>query len=502
MSTKRPAAFVKSLKAVRGRGKSVRGRSAAPLPDCVAGNPSAVVAALKGKHMEALPRDVSALFMRLAKQCLAASNGKQHPDKKCVESLGEKLASIEDELLASLHKAQAAVDSADCEQKTRLVAQSAAESHLVESKQALVEGRRILEQSVQECEIACEALRTALTARRSCEAELKAVVGKTEKLATIEREAYSPLTAASACDTNGRQKVKSLCKIGKEFGFHEVLLSTLPAVLKKPIDKRRTFDGMALEHVQVEFAKCFERLSAAVADARSALSERSTTVQDAQTSLLHAKEHKDVSATDLVSAEAALELKKRALTAARCHVRNFERDARKDSRNLSVAHARLLAFRKGPLSAFGELCACLPAPVDAVRDATPAFGGRAEPIPGANSVSSAQGNSFSSAQETYMVVDSAGDALFQAGGAPIALGAHAMPSNPKSTPMSEAIMAPSTPSDAPEVAIDAVPCEKMFDAAEHTGGTPRGAMRVRMSPDALAEPSPNFSSMPTQLMED
>merc|ERR1712060_209626 len=119
---------------------------------------------------------------------------------------------------------------------------------------------------------------------------------KRELLQNTAMSTYGPLKEASAGGAKGQKQLKNLCKIGKDFGFHEVLVGALPAILRKQPDKRRTFDGLAMTHLEAEFEKQKANLDSAIQNEEASLAERSTAVRVAHDSVANAKEQQQSSA--------------------------------------------------------------------------------------------------------------------------------------------------------------------------------------------------------------
>lgn len=153
--------------------------------------------------------------------------------------------------------------------------------------------------------------------------------------------------------------MQHLRKIGKELGFHEVLLDAAPAVLRKQPDKRQTFDGITLDQLEKEFSKHTVVLDAAFLGEELALQQHCAAVQQAHESLSNAEDELRESANDLEHAEKAFTVAKAKLAAAKKEVRGFKPDMRRATRDLRCALNRLSDFRSGPLAAFEALQAHL-----------------------------------------------------------------------------------------------------------------------------------------------
>jgi chromosome segregation ATPase len=287
-----------------------------------------------------------------------------------IEELAQKLSGVEDELLTTMAKAQEVVDGAEGDRRARVAAESAASAEFTRLKHALIDGKSTHKSSGKTVESALQSVDSAAVAQKKMEKTLAELRSKMDFLANVEIQTYAPLKSAPAGGVKGHKQLKTLCKIGKDNGFHEVLLSTLPVILKKKIDKRRTFDDLAIQQVDNEFVKLENKLVGEAADAETCLVRQTATLQTAQNASQAAQEGHENSAQLLAQTETALMQAKDILSESRKRVHRFQSDARQAERDLNDAKRALNAFRKGPLAALGELQTILmPEPADNAANA-------------------------------------------------------------------------------------------------------------------------------------
>merc|ERR550532_2173005 len=111
--------------------------------------------------------------------------------------------------------------------------------------------------------------------------------------------------------------IRSLKKVGKDFGFHDVLMDAFPMVLSKQPDRRRTFDGITLQQLESEFVKHSGALEAARRGGETVITESSEAVHAAQAAVTSAKTEHQNNTTALAQAEGNLVTGKSALAEAR-----------------------------------------------------------------------------------------------------------------------------------------------------------------------------------------
>lgn len=282
-------------------------------------------------------------------------------ESEAVTALTEAAEHVREALQTSLVEAHAKIKEADFDKRARESARTDAEANLERLKQAITDERKIVSNLTKFIETKRKAIQTAKTAQTKATAELKAAESKKRSLESVEKDAFGPLKEAFAEGSEGQKRLGVLRRVGKEYGFHSEMMNVMPAVLKKEIDRRQTFDGLVVQYLGVEFARHTDALDLKVKERGSHLTECSSMVQEAHTDLRTAKEEHKAHTRALADAEKALADAKATLLQAKRHSQAFPSDMGKTLRDLSLAKTRVDKFQRGALAALEEV---LPAPVD------------------------------------------------------------------------------------------------------------------------------------------
>merc|ERR1712139_398032 len=147
-----------------------------------------------------------------------------------------------------------------------------------------------------------------------------------------------------------------LRKTGKEFGFHDVLVnSTMPKVLTKRLDRRHTFDRLAVQQLDREFSKHRALLKSTIEDGAVAVSSQVEAVETAHAAEAAAKQDRISHSRILLEAKKLWAPSKASLAAARRALRTGELRLHKAEKQLQQAEEKMTAFCEGPLAAFKAL---------------------------------------------------------------------------------------------------------------------------------------------------
>lgn len=267
----------------------------------------------------------------------------------------EALASTERRLEEELCEAQKKVDGAQMDKEAREGAVVEAEVHLNDLKNTIIESKIAIKESNTSMGTSRKSLKTLQGALKCSQDQLSTIAAKVEQLHHVERDAYQPLKGTPAQGRKGQEQLKCIQKLGKDFGFQDALLGSVPGVLKKGLDRRRTFDGFVMSQLEREFMKHYTEMEGKLKEGKEELQEHTNAVQEAQALVDDSGHSLKESNQRLDEALVAVSPSKKALMQARQHVRKFESDMQKYARDLALAQARLDDFRSGPLDAFQEL---------------------------------------------------------------------------------------------------------------------------------------------------
>jgi DNA repair exonuclease SbcCD ATPase subunit len=267
----------------------------------------------------------------------------------------EALASTERRLEEELREAQIRVDGAQADKVAREAAVTDAEAHLDELKKTIVDSKVTIKESNTSIGTSRKSLKTLQGVQKSSQDKLIAIAAKVEQLHNVEKDAYQPLKEAAALGRKGNEQLKCIRKLGKDFCFQEALLESVPGVLKRSLDRRRTFDGLVMNQLEREFLKHYTDLEAKLKESEEKLREHSHAVEEAQILLNESQHSLEESSQRLDKASVALSPSRKSLMEVRQHVRKFDSDMQRRVRDLTLAQGRLDAFRSGPFAAFEEL---------------------------------------------------------------------------------------------------------------------------------------------------
>jgi len=129
----------------------------------------------------------------------------------------------------------------------------------------------------------------------------------------------------------------------------------MPSILKKQLDRRQTFDTVAIKAFDAEMAKHLCKLQSAAMESEIAFRDKTAAVRAAEGAIVSAKENRDTISKELAAATTVLAHGVKALGIAKQHLRDFPKDAKQAANALNRAQAQLSAFRAGPLGAVEEL---------------------------------------------------------------------------------------------------------------------------------------------------
>lgn len=275
--------------------------------------------------------------------------------EEAMSELGAVLNSIDDTQQQHVCELQQVVDEVETEKVARDAAEIAAAAEVARLKQTVLEKKAALQNLSKEITAAREALAGCKDRRKSEALALRQTAKKVDRLETTRKNVYEPLKEAQARGKQLNTKMKDLRKIGKEFAFHDVLLEAMPSILKKQLDRRQTFDKVAIQQFDAEFTKRLTELETITEDGEVAFESTHSAVQTAQEELQSLKRQQDDCSRELAVAEADFADSIAALAGAKQKVRQFPSDSKKATDALCKAQAQLSTFREGPLGAYEQL---------------------------------------------------------------------------------------------------------------------------------------------------
>eukprot|EP00439_Symbiodinium_sp_Y106_P018822 s737_g2.t1 len=137
------------------------------------------------------------------------------------------------------------------------------------------------------------------------------------------------------------------------------LLGVAPAVLRKELARRRTFDQLVVKSLDAEFAKQAEALRSKLEETQQSLEEPEQTLESKKKAVATAKEGRlrkseTIKETNRQIEEAtdAVETGRRSLAAAKKKIKGLPSVLKKVQRSYDRVQGRYEKFRGGPLSAY------------------------------------------------------------------------------------------------------------------------------------------------------
>merc|ERR1712232_1006376 len=132
----------------------------------------------------------------------------------------------------------------------------------------------------------------------------------------------------------------------------EGLLDAAPAALRKSMSKRRTFDNVVVQSLDVAFAKTNDALRSEQQQTQQTLNDRNHTLKQAQEALAIAKERRRLALQQIEEAAEVEHSGKKSGIAAKPKMRIMPKIFKQTLRTLQQAQANNRKFRKGPLEEY------------------------------------------------------------------------------------------------------------------------------------------------------
>jgi predicted RecB family endonuclease len=269
-----------------------------------------------------------------------------------VTTVRDAIVGVEDTLVMAVQSAQQRLEDTRAEKASHDANEQEAAACLSDLENKIAQAKAGVKESARDIESRNQDLETLKSQQAASEGGIKAAAKKVERLYKIDQSSYKPLKEVAAAGTKGHQQLKGLQKIGKEFGFQNTLLASVPEVLKKSLSKRVTFDGHLIDALESEFSKHYGELESALKEEQSRFQECARAIQDTQVKLLDSKQARNAYSNACTEAEKSLASGRTALTTARRGARKLEVDSKKLMQDLVHAETRLEAFRSGVMAAF------------------------------------------------------------------------------------------------------------------------------------------------------
>ncbi|CAJ1430039.1 unnamed protein product [Effrenium voratum] len=298
-----------------------------------------------------MPKEVL-LQLRQALKC--AKSGKKGDLPKATALLGGVMAKAVRAFEEELATARESLEKAKEEHQTLESQQADAEAQLKSAKKAIVDFKVKLKDSQRFISEETKALTNASAERKSALQDVKLAEKDCCHLQQVQEKSYKPLREAevSAPTAPSRKQINSLCKAAKKVGFHRELLSVAPAVLKKELTKRQTFDQLVLRALDAEFSKRSQALQSKLEENQQSLEQQDQAMEEKRQALAAAKDSVKHTARMIVEAEAQAESSKRSVQLAVKQAKRVPQMVKQQARKFEAVRSKYNKFRAGPLATY------------------------------------------------------------------------------------------------------------------------------------------------------
>lgn len=302
------------------------------------------------QKMCSIPKDVQKVF-REAKR--AAQSAKKGDHEKSASLLGTVMARVVNIFEEEQRIARDGLEKAKEEEKAISLQQLEAETQLKNAKQSVQDFKLKLKESNKSISIQSKALTAASAERKSAVQEVKLAEKECQHLQDVQVKTYQPLRESCAgSGSASRKQINMLCKAGQKVGFHQELLSIAPAVLKKELSRRQTFDQMVLKSMDSEFAKRSTALQSKLEDNQNNLNEQERAMEESREAVALAKETVKQTSRQIADAEAQVESSKKSVSQVKKKAKTLPSLLKQAGRKYEQASGKYAKFRSGPLATY------------------------------------------------------------------------------------------------------------------------------------------------------
>ena len=304
------------------------------------------------EKMCSIPKDIQKTF-REAKR--AAKSAKKGDHEKSATLLGSVMAKVVNAFEEEQRSARDGLEKAKEEEKTLSLEQVEAETQLKNAKQAMQDFKLKLKESSKNIVVQTKALAAASAERKSAIQDVKLAEKECQQLQEVQVKTYQPLRESRESSGSGaaiRKQINMLCKAGQKVGFHQELLSIAPAVLKKELTRRQTFDQMVLKSLDSEFSKRSQALQSKLEDNQESLTAQERAVEETREAMALAKETVKQTGRQIAHAEALVESSKQSLSQVKKKAKHLPSMLKQAGRKYEQTSGRYAKFRSGPLATY------------------------------------------------------------------------------------------------------------------------------------------------------
>ena len=302
------------------------------------------------EKMCSIPKDIQKIFREAKRTAKSAKSGDH---LKSASLLGTVMAKVVTAFEEEQRIARDGLEKAKEEEKTLSLQQMEAETQLKNAKQAVLDFKLKLKESTKSIALHTKVLATASADRKSAIQDVKLAEKECQQLQEIQVKTYQPLRESCAGSGSSiRKQINTLCKAGQKVGFHQELLSIAPAVLKKELTRRQTFDQMVLKSLDSEFSKRSLALQSKLEENQQSLTEQERSVEETREAVAIAKETVKQTGRQIADAEAQVESSKRSVSQVKKKAKNLPSVLKQAGRKYEQASGKYAKFRSGPLATY------------------------------------------------------------------------------------------------------------------------------------------------------
>jgi len=294
---------------------------------------------------------------------------------KVVDLLSTAFVQMEEGITGRIAEAEAKTQTAGSSHAEILQRKTASEAVLQERTEAVATKKTEVEQANATVKTDEEQVEKAAVQLKSSSEQLEKTNVQLERVKAVQNESYAPLQEGAvdlAAVTGHLDKVVAL---GKELGFDESLLLSVPAVLGKPAEARTPFDLMVLQTFQEQATKRIDSLAEDVTKCEADKSRDADALETEKVDCDAAKSKFGELEVELAAAVAEEAKQRDDMAAANAAVKDLEASSLTAADALVSERAQLSSFREEVLEKFRELKEPPPppepAPVIEVEGSTP-----------------------------------------------------------------------------------------------------------------------------------
>ena len=289
--------------------------------------------------------------LKILREAKRAAKRDSKSDSSC-SLLGKVMAKVVQAFEEEVRSAKEGLEKAQNDEKTLVAEQLEAETELKNAKEAVQDFKTKLKESNKEIISKTKAMLSASAERKSVTQDVKLAEKECHQLLEVKEKTYQPLKEAVTVGSATRKQINMLCKAGKKVGFHQELLSIAPAVLKKELTRRQTFDQLVLRSLDSEFSKRSQALQSKLEENQQSLNESEKAMEENQNAVFLAKESVKQTGRKILDAEALVESSKKSVSLIKKKAKTLPSILKEAGRRYEQATGKYAKFRSGPLATY------------------------------------------------------------------------------------------------------------------------------------------------------